>query len=84
MARKPQKIQTVAYVHVGNQLVDVDTLNHEQRDYLGASLQVATLNAAYRGKAEFWVDLPPVEQVFPHSNRDQTESCKEGCPCGQS
>lgn len=66
VARKQEKIRVVAYVHVGDQLVDVDTLNAAQRDYLGASLQVAMLNAAYRGKAKFWADLPPAEQVFLH------------------
>lgn len=65
MARKHEKIRVVAYVHVGDQLVDVDTLNDEQRNYLGASLQVAMLNGAYRGKVKFWSELPPVEQVFP-------------------
>ena len=65
MAKKAQKIRTIAYIHVGDQLVDVDTLNPQQRDYLGASLSVAMLNGAYRGKAQFWADLPPVEHVFP-------------------
>ncbi len=74
MAREPQKIQTMAYIHVGDQLVDVDTLNETQRDYLGATLQVAMLNGAYRGKAEFWVDLPPVEQVFPRHSMELAES----------
>ena len=65
MAKEQKKIRVKAYIHVRDQLVDVDTLNEEQKDYLGASLQVAMLNGAYRGKAKFWADLPPVEQVFP-------------------
>ncbi len=45
-----------AYVHVGDKLVNVDDLNAEQKDRLGAALTVTLLNEIYRGKAEFWVE----------------------------
>lgn len=65
MARKQQKIRAVSYVHVGDRLVCTDDLTQEQKNYVGAMLQVEMLNAAYRGKAEFTANLPPLEQVFP-------------------
>lgn len=65
MARKQQKIRTVSYVHVGDKLVCTKDLTPEQKSYVGAMLQVEMLNAAFRGKAVFTADLPPVEQVFP-------------------
>ena len=40
----------------GDKLVNVDDLNAEQKDRLGAALTVTLLNEIYRGKAEFWVE----------------------------
>ncbi len=56
VAKKPQKIRTVAYVHMGDRLVNVDDLNQEQHDRLGRELTVTMLNAAFKGKATFWYE----------------------------
>lgn len=56
MPKKPRKIRTVAYVHVGDKLVNVDDLNKEQRERLGRELTVTMLNAAFKGKAKFWYE----------------------------
>ena len=66
------KIKTRAWVHVGDQLVDVDTLSPEQRQELATQLCLGILNTVYAGKAEFrrtrdvdpkdgriWVPLDP-------------------------
>lgn len=47
------KIRTKAFVHIGGELVDVDTLNDEQRGRLATALKTTYLNALYSGKAVF-------------------------------
>lgn len=48
-----QKIQTRAFAHVGGELVDVDTLDAEQRVRLATALKTTYLNTLYSGKAVF-------------------------------
>lgn len=65
MARTQRPIRTQAFVHVGERLVNVDDLTPQQRDYIGAHLRVAMLNAYYDGKATFRAEgLPSREEVF--------------------
>ena len=54
MARKGKKIKVVSYVHVGDQLVNTDDLNSEQKRQLATWLKCTYLNALYEGKARFW------------------------------
>lgn len=56
MAKKQPKIHVVAYVHMGDQLVNVDDLDEEKRECLGRELTVTMLNAAYKGQAKFWYE----------------------------
>ena len=51
--KRNQKIRVEAYVHVGDQLVNVDDLNQEQKVRLSNELAVTMLNAAYAGVAKF-------------------------------
>lgn len=53
MARK-QEIRTVSFVHIGDELVNTDDLNEEQRRKLATWLKTTYLNALFRGKAEFF------------------------------
>lgn len=53
MAKK-QKIKTVSFVHIGDELVNTDDLNDEQRRRLATWLKTTYLNALFRGKAEFF------------------------------
>ena len=54
MAREA-KIRTVSYVHVGDQLVNTDDLNADQKRVLATWLKSTYLNALFQGKAEFTV-----------------------------
>lgn len=63
MAGKQEPIRTRAFVHVGGELVDIDSLTAEQRSFVGAHLRVAMLNAAYEGRAVFWAEGLP--ERFP-------------------
>lgn len=54
MAKNQPSIQVIAYVHVGDQLVNVDELSPKQREHLGCELTVTMLNAAFKGQARFW------------------------------
>lgn len=67
MARQTQKIRTISYIHVGDRLVDTETLNDEQKKYVATRLNQQFMNALFRGKAEFGLpdDLPAAEDVFP-------------------
>lgn len=67
MAKKREPIKVTAYIHVGDQLVDVDTLTPNQRDYVGARLRMEFLNSIHRGQAVFTTNLPPRESVFPEA-----------------
>lgn len=51
--RKQQEINVVAYVHVGDQLVNVDDLNEEMRARLATALKTTYLNELFRGEAVF-------------------------------
>lgn len=53
MAKK-QEIRTVSFVHIGDELVNTDDLNDEQRRRLATWLKTTYLNALFRGKAEFF------------------------------
>lgn len=69
MAKAKKKVTCTAYIRVNGELVDVDTLNSEQRNYLGAKIQESILNTMHRGEAEFTAQLPPVETVFPTAKK---------------
>ncbi len=58
MARKAQKIKVVSYVHVGDQLVNTEDLDPEQRQKLATWIKCTYLNTLYAGKAKFY----PVEE----------------------
>ena len=51
--KKNQKIKVRARVHVGEKLVDVDTLSPDDRRRLANALQLEYFNALYAGKAVF-------------------------------
>lgn len=65
MAKTKKKVTCKAYIRVGDELVDVDTLNQAQKDFLGGKMQESILNTLYKGKVEFKADLPPVDTIFP-------------------
>ena len=54
MPRKEQKIKTVSYVHVGDQLVCTDDLDPERKRQLATWIKCTYLNALYAGKAKFY------------------------------
>lgn len=56
---KDFKIKTRAWVHVGDELVDVDTLPYEKRSELATKLTLTWFNTLYEGKAEFCVAAGP-------------------------
>lgn len=64
-----KKVTCTAYIKVNGELVDVDTLNSLQKNYLGAKIQETILNRTHMGKVEFKADLPPIESVFPKGER---------------
>ncbi len=51
--KKQQKITVKAFVHVGDELVDVDTLPPEKKVELATRLKVDYLNGMFAGKAVF-------------------------------
>jgi len=51
---KKQEIKTVSFVHIGDQLVNTDDLDREQRCRLATLLKTAYLNTLFRGRAEFF------------------------------
>ena len=53
MAKKKQ-IKTVSFVHVGNELVNTDDLDVEQRRKLATWLKTTYLNTLFQGKAKFF------------------------------
>lgn len=59
MARKQEPIQVEAYVTIGGEEVNMDTLAPEQRNRIGAELKVAWMNAMFRGKAVFSIREKP-------------------------
>lgn len=52
--KKMQKITVRSFVHVGDELVDVDTLTQEQKIKFGTELRIQYLNALFAGKAVFY------------------------------
>ncbi|MBM6869790.1 hypothetical protein H7U37_10770 [Pseudoflavonifractor phocaeensis] len=62
---------SAAYVKVGDQWVDVDTLSAPQKQYISARLSEQALNAAYAGRRVYRSQppLPPVETIFPGRKR---------------
>jgi len=68
--KKEQKITVRAWVHVGDQLVDVDTLSPEIRQKLATELNVRLMNALYAGRAVFTVEEKPEEG--PVGNRRES------------
>ncbi len=72
MGKKQQKITVQAFVHINNKLVDVDTLNEQQREYIGELLNYKAVSAVYRGRAEVILpDLPKKEEVFAEYYQNQ-------------
>ncbi|MCI9430838.1 MAG: hypothetical protein HFF70_00215 [Oscillospiraceae bacterium] len=53
MAKK-QEIKTVSFVHIGDELVNTDDLDDEQRRRLATWLKTTYLNALFQGKVEFF------------------------------
>ncbi len=72
MARTKKKVTCKAYIRVNGELVDVDTLNADQKNYLGAKLQETMLNTMYCGRVEFKAKVPPAETIFPHLQDKKT------------
>jgi hypothetical protein len=48
-----RKIRTQAFVHMNGELVNVDTLDEQQRERFATALKLDYLNALYAGKAVF-------------------------------
>ena len=59
--RKEQKITVRAWVHVGDQLVNVDTLSPEMKQRLATELNLSLMNVLYAGRAVFTVAEEPDE-----------------------
>lgn len=53
MARKLE-IRTESYVHIGDELVNTDDLNDDQRRRLATWLKTTYLTTLFQGKAEFF------------------------------
>ncbi|MCI9120475.1 MAG: hypothetical protein HFG00_02950 [Oscillibacter sp.] len=53
MAKK-QEIRTVSFVHIGDELVNTDDLDDDQRRRLATWLKTTYLNTLFQGKAEFF------------------------------
>jgi len=53
MPKKPE-IRTASFVHIGDELVNTDDLDDEQRRRLATWLKTTYLNALFKGKAEFY------------------------------
>lgn len=51
--KKAPEIKVIAYVHVGDQLVNVDELSDEMRVKLATRLKTTYLNELFRGEAVF-------------------------------
>ena len=68
MPKKPAKIRTISYIPTtpdGGNLICLDDMTPEQRDYTGAMLSLKILNSQYAGQAEFFIDeMPKPDDVF--------------------
>ena len=60
MAKK-QEIRTVSFVHIGDELVNTDDLDDDQRRRLATWLKTTYLNTLFQGKAEFFESCGAVE-----------------------
>ncbi len=49
-----QDIRTVSFVHIGDELVNTDDLNDEQRRRLATWLKTTYLNTLFQGRVEFF------------------------------
>jgi len=49
-----KEIRTASFVHIGDELVNTDDLDEEQRRKLATWLKVTYLNTLFQGKAEFF------------------------------
>lgn len=65
MARK-QEIKTVSFVHIGDELVNTDDLDDDQRHKLAAWLKTTYLNTLFRGKAEFFENCVKYSPDMPN------------------
>ena len=60
--RKQPEIKVVAYVHVGDQLVNVDELDKERRVKLATWLKPTYLNELFRGEPLYQVHFWPLTE----------------------
>ena len=67
MAKK-QEIRTVSFVHIGDELVNTDDLDDDQRRRLATWLKTTYLNTLFQGKAEF----------FESSGEGDCKECRHG------
>ena len=67
MAKK-QEIRTVSFVHIGDELVNTDDLDDDQRRRLATWLKTTYLNTLFQGKAEF----------FESSGERDCKECRHG------
>lgn len=67
MAKK-RKIRTVSFVHIGDELVNTDDLDDDQRRRLATWLKTTYLNTLFQGKAEF----------FESSGEGDCRKCRHG------
>ena len=51
---KKREIRTVSFVHIGDELVNTDDLDDDQRRRLATWLKTTYLNTLFHGKAEFF------------------------------
>ena len=61
MAKK-REIRTVSFVHIGEELVNTDDLDDDQRRRLATWLKTSYLNALFQGKAEFFAPFCMTEK----------------------
>lgn len=73
--KKNQKIMVRSWVHVGGELVEVDSLPPEERKRLAAELKVRWLNDIFAGRVVFSL---PDEFGGPHGN--EIAACDEILP----
>lgn len=69
MPRKRPKIKVVSYVHVGDQLVNTEELNEEQKARLATWIKCTYLNALYEGKARFYPAAADAGNCRPEKQR---------------
>lgn len=65
---KRREIRTVSFVHMGDQLVNTDNLDDDQRRRLATWLKTTYLNTLFQGKAVF----------FESSGEEGCQECRYG------